>query len=100
VINMNKKQENFSKIIIVVVRLLVVVAILLVIFYFVFTILSLKEDKENCVDRLRAIYEVDDSSAYHQYVDETHYNCCWDEVELSDDGYYTKRKCRGFVRDE
>lgn len=43
-------------------------------------------------------FETDLENFGYQEIDKTHYNCCWDEVELSDEGYYTKRKCRGFVR--
>lgn len=35
-----------------------------------------------------------------EYIDEDHYNCCWKEVELTNDGYYKKEKCKGFIKEK
>ena len=73
-----------------------------------FTLQYAYEREKLCADNFDGIsysyyggYEGNLIMLRYQNIDETHYNCCYDEVvELSDEGYYTKRKCKGFVKDE
>ncbi len=35
----------------------------------------------------------------YENVDETHYNCCWNELSFNEDeGCYNNRKCKGFLK--
>ena len=96
---MNKKQEDI--VCFVTVGIVVVSAVM----GGYFGMREVNEKGKLCADKFDAVtysnwggFKTDLENFGYEEIDETHYNCCWDEVELSDDGYYTKRKCKGFVR--
>jgi len=74
-----------------------IVVILLVIGFMLLIYTDLSKESKFYADKLDKEWNWESTIGYKS-IDETHYNCCWDEVELTDDGYYTNRKCRGFER--
>jgi hypothetical protein len=56
-------------------------------------------EQKLCSEKLGVEFHLkDEPYIFMEYIDKTHYNCCWDEVELTDDSYCTNRKCRGFEK--
>ena len=57
-----------------------------------------KDNRRLCASNFGENYSfLKDELVYrHDYIDREHYNCCWDETHLGDDGYYIAEKCVGF----
>ena len=64
-----------------------------------FGIKQMEKEAKLCAYQFDTIDYEDLERFCYENFNETHYNCCWDEDELIDGGYYTKRKCKGFVKD-
>lgn len=79
--------------------IIIVVVVLLAVIGGYFGLKKQEKEARLCADQFDTIGYEDLERFCYENFNETHYNCCWDEVEVIDDGYYTKRKCKGFVRE-
>ena len=54
-----------------------------------------------CSEKLNIPYDFWKGSSpeiHYESIDIKYYNCCYDEVVLTEEGYYTDKKCKGFVK--
>lgn len=85
--------DKFAKI----VRYTLYVTLVLFFLFAIFMMFSLiyQEYKES-----KMCDEIIGQEARHDYIDETHYNCCYDELKHSiEKGYYKIEICKGFVKE-
>jgi hypothetical protein len=79
-------------------ELLNIAAILFVIFVFTCAglfINKIAQDKITCDKYM----EYESERSWYDYVDETHFNCCYKEAQLMYDGsYHTITICKGFEK--
>lgn len=66
---------------------------------FISSSIIIVKNEKLCHSNFGMEYSWLDTSTYnYEYVDETHYNCCWDETHYDEEeGYYKKERCKGFV---
>lgn len=78
--------------------------IIMVVFVLTFLILGAYKGEQNkklCYANLGEDYSfwaTNTKLIEYEFIDETYYNCCWSETELTNNGYYTAKRCKGYEK--
>lgn len=80
-----------------------IILLFIILFFLLFYLVITEAKLDNlCMRKLNeeGSYLNNPKNIRYEVVDETHFNCCWDEVSYDEEkGYYEKRKCRGFEKE-